>query len=863
MPRSPGAGGDVRRAGRRRPAFLRAFVLALLAATSCERAGFAVAPPLELAPPERPDAPESWKPHYRALAALGDGFVAWETKRTGRWRIWMRPLGGGPERQLSPEEPNRDHVAVHISPDGRHAVYLSLPAPHESFDRLPDGAVAPLHLLRIGDDGAVSDRVLAPNARPYHQSRAAVWVNARQLIYIAGDATTRQIDIATGEEELLLPRPSGPYGMLVNATRTYASNDRPTFSVYHPEDRSVAPRKALSGCQPYFTIDGELGYWMGDGGGPVRKLDLRSRSIGVVLERNSKFLPEDRRYVYFPMASADRRLLAFAASKNEHGHFTADYEIFVAPLDPEGFAVRGAAVRYSFAPGPDRFPDVFVAGTELGRHRGEAPLPVAFQVDPELPAEGWSFDFGDGTPPSPTGAHVFERAGRYRVTARGGGRVLGGDVRVEPGAPPVVLRAEVQPGGRQIAVVFDEPVDLGEAKASLESGAKVEALARGDRPHELRVSLAEPLVAEDTLTLEGVADRAPVPHRTPAPVRLTVAMSAWPGPGEGLAFAYATEGAANRARDLDTGHLRDFSLVPHGRARFDAHGALRLDRGWFEVEDLPQRFDAAFREANAFTLELTVWPRQKRSDEPLLRIVSLASEATGENLSLSQHGARASLRVRTTGDSPESATEVEFGKLVPGKPQHLLVSYRPGRLVAYQDGRQVLETDALKGDLASWLDGSSLALGADPDGGRDFRGTLEGVALYHRPFEPAEAAAHAKAYRELVKARERVPRTVVKARLVSSSVLPTPEQIAPYREALVLNEYELPPKKARKLGGPRVRVAHWAILDGRDVRIPAAKYRGRVKLVLEPFERYSNLESTYLADTLEPAPDVPLYLDVH
>jgi hypothetical protein len=345
--------------------------LVLLGMTGCERTGFGAVPSIQLAPPARPDAPASWQRHYRGLASLGDGFVAWESKRTGRWRIWMRTLDGGRERQLSPEEPERDHVAVHIAPDGRHAVYLSLPAPHTSFDRLPDDVVAPLHLLHLGDDGSVSDRVLVPNARPYRQSRVALWVSARQLIYIAGDTTTRQIDIQTGAEELLLPRPRKHFGLLVNATRTHATNDLPTFAAYDTRGRTFVPRKALRGCQPYFTLDGELGYWVADGGGPVVKLDLRDRTRSVVIERDSEFLPADRGYVYFPMASADRSLLAFAASANQRGHFTADYEIFVAPLDPEAFAVRGAAVRYSFAPGPDRFPDVFVAGV------GARPAPGA------------------------------------------------------------------------------------------------------------------------------------------------------------------------------------------------------------------------------------------------------------------------------------------------------------------------------------------------------------------------------------------------------------------------------------------------------------------------------------------------------
>jgi hypothetical protein len=38
----------------------------------------------------------------------------------------------------------------------------------------------------------------------------------------------------------------------------------------------------------------------------------------------------------------------------------------------------------------------------------------------------------------------------------------------------------------------------------------------------------------------------------------------------------------------------------------------------------------------------------------------------------------------------------------------------------------------------------------------------------------------------------------MKQRLVASSVLPTPEQIVPCREALVVKEYEVPEKTARE-----------------------------------------------------------------
>jgi hypothetical protein len=333
------------------------------------------------------------------------------------------PHGAVARAPALPDEPGRDHIAPHISPDGRTLAYLSVPAPHDTFERLPPEVAAPLHLLRI-DGGAPEDRIVAPSARTYYQSRAVVWTSPRSLIYLGPDASTRELDVVSGEERALIPEPRTNYGMLVNATHSHATNGRPTFSLYFGADRSVAARKALPGCQPYFTPDGRFGYWVADNGGPFRKLDLVDGTTTVMIERDSELLPKGRGYLYYPMLSSDQRLLAFGASRNEHGHFDADFDIFVAPVDPETLAVTGTPVRYSFEPGQDRFPDVFLAGLELGRHHGEAPFALTLHPEAGEPgaADGWRFDWGDGTPAGPGPSHRYERPGSYRVTARRGER---------------------------------------------------------------------------------------------------------------------------------------------------------------------------------------------------------------------------------------------------------------------------------------------------------------------------------------------------------------------------------------------------------------------------------------------------------
>ena len=65
------------------------------------------------------------------------GLVTWESNRSGAWRIWTRRLEGSPARQLSPDEPGRQHCCAHLSPDGSKLVYLSRDVP-DATDKNPN-----------------------------------------------------------------------------------------------------------------------------------------------------------------------------------------------------------------------------------------------------------------------------------------------------------------------------------------------------------------------------------------------------------------------------------------------------------------------------------------------------------------------------------------------------------------------------------------------------------------------------------------------------------------------------------------------------------------------------------------------------
>lgn len=330
-----------------------------------------LSPAVQIRAEGEPDA--GTREGWRRMSQLGSGFVVWESNRTGRWRLWRRELDGSGLRQISPEEPGRDHFCPHLAPDGKRLVYVSYPAGTDTYqEKAPQGGV-PLHMMRADGTG---DTQLTGSARAYSEDRAAVWLDNDNLIYIDGEGITSQLDVRNGKSSKITGKgQSGEafgHGYLVNATRTHATTGVPTFSTFDASHSQINAQSELGGCQPYFSHDGKWGFWMGGAGGPINRIDLQSRQVSPILEIHDPRMPKDRSYLYFPMVSRDGRMFAFAASPNQHDHFTSDYDIFVAPMNPKTLEVVGEPVRYSFDKGCDRFPDVFLAESSLAR-KDEAP----------------------------------------------------------------------------------------------------------------------------------------------------------------------------------------------------------------------------------------------------------------------------------------------------------------------------------------------------------------------------------------------------------------------------------------------------------------------------------------------------------
>ncbi len=782
-------------------------------------------------------------------ARLADGLVVWESNRTGSWRLWSSRLDGSELKQISPED-GRQHCCPHISPDGKLVAYLNLPRDIESYTRQPEEA----ELRLIGSDGK-GERVAAPRAQTYGRgNRAAIWHAARKLQFIDGQGRSVLLDVESGATEVLAQASGDRRGWLINAARTHATTGFPTFSVYEPAQRAVAERSVFGGCEPYFSHDGRWGVWVAGAGGPIYRLDLATRSVGRMLEKNDPRLGVQG-YLYFPMPARSGDLMVFAASAGEHDHNRGNYEVFVVEIDPRSFELLDKPLRHTDHPASDRYPDVWVAPLPLGRHFGEAPLTVNLEAGPGE----WRWSFGDGAPEDggPRARHHFAQPGSYAVTATRGGRRLDGRVVVRPAAPPQPLGVVVR-GGREVRVEFDEPIDAGAARARLGSGGAVTGLAATADGRGLTVRLAADLRGRDTLRLEGVRDRAERPNALP-PTELELREPVWPSSREGLIFLWERAGEPNLVPDARLGAERAFALTARGVGRYDHDKAMRLDGGSFTAgaEAAPHIVAAAER-ANEVSLEATITPDDADPAAPeSTAIVTLMGERRMPNLLLGQRGDRLFVELRTL---PKPNPPVELGRIAADQPSHVVVGYTAGSLVGYLNGEKVLETDALQGGLRQWKPGP-IVFGDVPAGGRAWSGTLEGIALYDRLLPADETRENQRLYAAQLAGRPAVPRLRLAGRLVAKSHIPTLDEIAPYREALTVYEYEVERVLEGEYPHPRVRVAHWAILDGEERPAARAQNGMERRLLLEPFASNPQLESVVVADDL-PKGSLPLFYDL-
>ena len=141
-------------------------------------------------------------------------------------------------------------------------------------------------------------------------------------------------------------------------------------------------------------------------------------------------------------------------------------------------------------------------------------------------------------------------------------------------------------------------------------------------------------------------------------------------------------------------------------------------------------------------------------------------------------------------------------------------------------------------------------------------GTFEYVAMYNRFIEEPEAAKNAAVVAAGLAQRKPLPQIEVQAKLGVKSKIPDPREMAPYRNALVVNEYQRENVLKGRHAGKTIRVVQWGMLNLKPTLLAAQEPGASVKLVLETFIDNEELVPELISDTLKEDFDLALSTDV-
>lgn len=497
----------------------------------------------------------------------------------------------------------------------------------------------------------------------------------------------------------------------------------------------------------------------------------------------------------------------------------------------------------------------------LGFFTGEAPYTVDI-ADARLAAD-CAWNFGDGaTAKGATAKHTFTKAGKYSVTGKQGDTTFTASVTVLPQKAPAAKIVYVN--DKCLMVDLDEPV-TGTPVVTLKSKATVKSAALNGTGRRVLVLLDTPISKDDEISISGLTDRA----QTPNPVlvkAVKIVAPAWPSNRTGLSFLWEDQKALNTVYVEAQKDVRVLKITPgEGNVGYDRYGRLRMDQGRMDTGFFAQaNKQADFGDlvtANAFSLEVTFQPAnltQSRKDYPVRLINCSAWYPNDWDFMLGQQKDKLLFSIRTTenwlsldgqptkGGLGGRAPIDEIATLTDTKAHHLLITYAPGMLTVYMDGKKTFAKE-IKGDLSCWGFGELCFGECHNHHGWNFgwQGNMEGVAIYKRALDAAEVQANYAAYQKKLAARVVMPAIQVEATLTAVSEIPDPKKIAPYSEALVVNEYTITKVgeaakgwKIKLAPGQTIGVAQWGVIDSRKTGLVNAKIGETRTLSLEVYDKH-------------------------
>jgi hypothetical protein len=323
----------------------------------------------------------------------------------------------------------------------------------------------------------------------------------------------------------------------------------------------------------------------------------------------------------------------------------------------------------------------------------------------------------------------------------------------------------------------------------------------------------------------------------------------------GMVFVWENSRAANHLFDADDYVIRSCAVVAKGRSRIGMHYVMDCRDGRFDTLDSSGQLLAACKATGQLSVELELKARIKQGSE-LAGIVTFADGVHRPNFILGQQENALWLHINL--HETKAPTIVRLGKIEPGRQYHVAVSYRPGLLEWFIDGKPGKKD--ISGDFKSW-EPAKLAFGNTQGGGHPWNGSLRGVRIFNRVLIAEKVAARHKA---AVKRRDALPETpsiTAKVRLLNMSKPLTVKQLIglSYYRCLVTHEYEVLEVINGTCDAKRVKVATWAILD--RVAEPARRKGEVYTMRLEPWSAHKELHRETITDEIEDF-DLPEFVEI-
>jgi len=307
------------------------------------------------------DSPQLTKMAGQLDAIGARGFMVWSSNRSGNHDILRMRLPDGEVTALT-DHPHTE-TYPRLSADGRQLLFMRSQEPWVSQRNTVAWDIMLLD-LESGEE-----RLIA------HSASYPFWIDPQSIGYLdRGEVVTRHALDTDQRSVLLQPGGDSPVrqGATITSPSYNPSSDTLAFTARQSAIgldtgfwgtalyRGAAGQQPVTldgvheGCELTWAADGRSLYQVGHGGRMETRfytVDPASLAVTPLLD-----LPGEFSHEYWPKDDRDGNYLVFGASRGDHEHDTADYEIFLWKIG----SPAEQAVRLTYHTGNDNWPDIFI-----------------------------------------------------------------------------------------------------------------------------------------------------------------------------------------------------------------------------------------------------------------------------------------------------------------------------------------------------------------------------------------------------------------------------------------------------------------------------------------------------------------------